>query len=90
MTFPVDERLRSTPMVPVRCRECAAQVLVRKSSWAQTSIQWNAAATAACTERNSAPTAAGASLPQCSQLYESIADAVRSGELPVLDEDTAR
>jgi hypothetical protein len=43
-----DERLLDGPLTPVRCRRCAAEVLVRKSTWEQTSIQWNAEARAAC------------------------------------------
>lgn len=89
MTYPTDERLRSAPMLPVHCRQCGAQVLVRKSSWAQTSIQWDAAATTACVERRVGPAAPGTSLPRCSQLAESIVEAVSRGELPVLDDDAA-
>lgn len=48
MTTRQDERLLDGPLLPVRCRRCAAEVLVRKSTWEQTSIQWNADARAAC------------------------------------------
>lgn len=45
-----DNRLDKMPMAPVACRNCGAQVLARKSSWNQTSVQWNAEATARCAE----------------------------------------
>src|SRR5271163_1428759 len=46
-----DNRLDEMPMVPVVCRNCGVRVLARKSSWNQTSVQWNADATARCAER---------------------------------------
>jgi len=49
-----DNRLADSPMVPVACRRCEACVLARKSSWNQTSVQWNAEATARCLERSDA------------------------------------
>ena len=77
-------------MMPVVCRSCGAQVLARKSSWIQTSVQWNADATARCAERREArkmpmPGNRGVFL-MCTALSESICDAVRSGELCVVDE----
>ena len=76
-------------MAPVTCGNCAARVLVRKSSWDQTSVQWNADAIARCVERHAAQ-----QVPQqgrnvflaCSALGSSIVDAVRHGELSVVDE----
>ena len=94
MTFdsPVreDNRLDEMPMIPVACRKCAARVLARKSSWNQTSVQWNADATARCFERAEAeklasPGSRGVFL-RCSALSESIADAVRHGDLAIVDE----
>lgn len=35
-------------MEPLRCGECAAQVLVQKNSWEHTSIQWNTDARRRC------------------------------------------
>ena len=77
-------------MTPVACRNCGARVLVRKSSWDQTSVQWNADATARCAERAeaqkmSAHASRGVFLV-CSALGESIIDAVRHGDLPIVDE----
>ena len=85
-----DNRLADTPMVRVDCRRCGAQVLARKSSWNQTSVQWNADAAACCPERRDAQNLAAHSgrglFLACSALSESIVDAVRHGELPVVDE----
>ncbi len=89
----VDNRLDETPMMPVTCRNCGARVLARKSTWNQTSVQWNADATARCTERAeaqkiSAHAGRGVFLV-CSALSESIIDAVRLGNLPIVDETVA-
>ncbi len=85
-----DNRLAEMPMIPVACRACGAQVLARKSSWNQTSVQWTADATARCAERLdaeriSAPGSRGVFLA-CSALSESIVDAVRCGVLSIVDE----
>ena len=86
----VDNRLDEMPMMPVACRNCGARVLARKSSWNQTSVQWNADATVRCAERReaqqiSAPGSRGVFLA-CSALSESIIDAVRHGDLSIVDE----
>ncbi len=85
-----DNRLAEMPMVPVACRNCGAQVLARKSSWNQTSVQWNADATARCVERAeaqklAAPESRGVFLV-CSALRKSILDAVRHSDLAIIDE----
>lgn len=85
-----DNRLDETPMIPVACRACGAHVLARKSSWNQTSVQWTGDATAQCAERRdaeqiSAPGSRGVFL-SCSALSESIIDAVRRGDLSIVDE----
>lgn len=85
-----DDRLDEMPMVPVACRNCGARVLVRKSTWNQTSVQWNADATARCPERAdakkmSAPGSRGVFLA-CSALGDSIGEAVRRGELSIVDD----
>lgn len=85
MTHPIDERIREVPMVPVACRQCGARVLARKSSWAQTSIQWDAESTAACMERRAAGALSDTTVRPCSQVHESIRAAAESGELAVLD-----
>jgi len=86
----VDNRLDEMPMMPVACRTCGARVLARKSSWNQTSVQWNADATARCTERAeaqkmSAHASRGVFLV-CSALSGSIIEAVRQGDLALVDE----
>lgn len=90
MTLRADNRLTEAPMTVVRCRRCAADVLARKSSWNQTSVQWDAVASARCLERNDAQrlTAYGGHgmFLACSALSASITDAVRHGELPIVDE----
>ena len=89
MTSCSDNRLQEAPLLPVSCQRCGARVLVRKSSWQQTSIQWNAEATATCPQRHQ--TAALAPQLQrvflaCSDLRDSIDTAVESGTLPIIDE----
>jgi hypothetical protein len=87
-----DNRLEEMPMMPVACRNCGARVLARKSSWNQTSVQWNADATARCAERRDAQkiSASGGRgvFLVCSALSESIVDAVRHGDLSIVDEIT--
>ncbi|WP_055403671.1 MULTISPECIES: hypothetical protein [unclassified Mycobacterium] len=83
-----DNRLDEMPMRPVGCRRCGAQVLARKSSWNQTSVQWNADATARCVERADAVRIAGnhrVVFLACSALRESIERAVAAGELAIVD-----
>jgi hypothetical protein len=85
-----DNRFDEMPMMPVECHSCGARVLARKSSWNQTSVQWNADATARCAERiqaqqMSAHAGRGVFLV-CSALSESIRDAVRHGDLSIVDE----
>ncbi|HSS23657.1 MAG TPA: ferredoxin [Mycobacterium sp.] len=85
-----DNRLDEVPMIPVTCRNCGARVLARKSSWNQTSVQWNADATARCSERAEAEKmsahASRSVFLMCSALSESILDAVRRGDLSIVDE----
>jgi hypothetical protein len=90
MTVRTDNRLTERPMVSVCCWRCAAHVLARKSSWNQTSVQWNADASAACLERdnpqNSVAYSGRGVFLACSALTGSIIEAVRHGNLSVLDE----
>jgi hypothetical protein len=90
MTLRADNRLDDAPMVPVECRRCTATVLVRKSSWHQTSVQWSAAAYETCHERREADKLAAhgtrALFLACSALRSSIADAVVHGEMSIVDE----
>jgi hypothetical protein len=90
VTGPVDERLHTAPMLPVQCSQCGARVLARKSTWAQTSVQWDADATATCPERHAASELSRAPLPYCTAMRESIRAAAESGNLPVLDPEAGR
>lgn len=83
-----DNRLDEMPMVPVMCRECGARVLARKSSWNQTSVQWDAGALARCFERREAERLAGhhrGPFAACGALRDSIQAAVATGELAIVD-----
>ncbi|GAB3212434.1 hypothetical protein [Nocardia tengchongensis] len=76
-----DNRLMSVPMTPMRCSACGAGVLVRKSSWSQTSIQWNRDARRTCRSvADNRP-----ELATCAQLKASIDDAATHGRLVVAD-----
>lgn len=89
MTVRPDNRLLDAAPVPVRCRRCAATVQVRKSSWAQTSVQWDAAGMTACAQRRAATALAGHDnglFLVCSDLRSAIEDAARRGEVPIVDE----
>jgi hypothetical protein len=85
-----DDRFAECPMAPVVCRRCAASVLARKSSRIQTSVQWDAEASARCLERRDAENLAAHSARGlflgCSALSDAIVDAVCLGNLPVVDE----
>ena len=96
MTVRPDVRLADAPMRPVGCGACGAQVLVRKSSWEQTSVQWNRDAMDQCLERRqavelTAPGSVGGGawragvFMACAQLRDSIEAAARDGALPLLD-----
>lgn len=93
MSVRPDNRLRDAPMTPVTCGSCGARVQARKSSWEQTSVQWDADSIVRCAQRRSAPHGTGAltmlrdtRFALCADLRESIEAAVRQGALPVLDE----
>ena len=85
-----DNRLADVPMVSVACRRCGARVSARKSSFNQTSVQWDADAAARCLERRDADNLAAHSARgvflACSALRDSIVDAVCTGDLPVVDQ----
>jgi hypothetical protein len=93
MSVRADNRLADAPMVPVACRACGAQVLARKSSWEQTSVQWDADALARCPQRRNAESLTAPGRPtlflSCSELTESIHDAVAEGRLRIVDTHAA-
>lgn len=81
----VDNRLTDgAPMRPLACDRCAAQVLVRKSSWQQTSVQWNGRAVALCAEREGS----GAAFEGCGSLRDTIREAALRGTIELVDGDT--
>jgi hypothetical protein len=80
----LDKRLEAVPMAPVTCGNCGARVLVRKSSWNQTSVQWNADASARCAERS--VHGSRDVFLTCSALCGSIVRAVRHGDVSIVDE----
>jgi hypothetical protein len=89
MTVRPDNRFLDAPMRAVECLRCSARVEVRKSSWHQTSVQWDGAATAACMERRDAQPAPGPNgdfFESCSALQESIREAALGGAVPVPDD----
>jgi hypothetical protein len=93
VTLRPDNRLADAPMRPVECHTCGARVLVRKSSWEQTSVQWGAASLARCDHHRDAAGRTGGRVDVrdetfwlCPRLRESIEAAVREGTLPVLGE----
>lgn len=86
---PQDDRLTDrTPTRPVSCGRCGSRVLVRKSSWQQTSVQWNSEALRGCTEYT-ADSAAPGGFETCHALGATIRDAALNGTLEVLDDDRA-
>ena len=90
MSVRPDNRLRDAPMTPVTCGSCGARVHARKSSWEQTSVQWDADSVASCARRRMSPHGTGVTTSRdvpvslCLDLRDSIEAAVRRGALPVL------
>jgi YD repeat-containing protein len=84
-----DDRLDDLPMTPVQCQRCHAIVQVRKSSWQQTSVQWDEAGARTCPERRTSLSGGGireADFFTCAGLRESIAQAALSGTIPLVDD----
>jgi hypothetical protein len=74
-------------LTPVRCHGCASEVLVRKSSPMQTSVQWHSDPATTCPEF-AARVADGevrARIDTCARLRESIEKAVADGRVAVPD-----
>jgi hypothetical protein len=89
MEYRTDDRLLEAPMIPVACDRCGAEVLARKSSWEQTSVQWNSQALSRCVHRQDFSAASPSADPVClgcPDLHDSIIAAVAQGRLPVLDQ----
>jgi hypothetical protein len=78
----------TTGLVPVACSACLTEVLVRKASQAQTSIQYQSPPASSCPEF-AARIEAGelsARIDTCPKLREAIDRAVDSGTVAVPDE----
>ena len=75
-------------MVPVACRHCGTEVLVKKNSTKHTSVQWHSDPVASCPEFADAVGSGilSAQYLGCPRLKASIADAVAAGELVVPDD----
>jgi len=84
-----DEReFLTSGLVPVACAGCGAEVLVRKASRRQTSVQWRSAPVDSCPEF-ATRVAAGelsARIDTCPTLRASIERAVATGAVAVPDE----
>jgi hypothetical protein len=75
----------TTGLVPVECTACASEVLVRKASREQTSIQWQSSPAETCPEF-AARVAAGelsARIDTCPRLRDAIERAVATGAVAV-------
>jgi hypothetical protein len=83
--------LPSRATVPVQCDRCGIEVLVGKTSWQQTSVQWPDCGTSACPELTSGAlagsvAAAGpmaARVRGCSALQRSITKAALAGTITI-------
>lgn len=86
-----DVRLESAPLQPVACGACGAEVLARKSSWDQTTVQWTAEALNKCAERREP--AEPSDRPNrnaflgCGALRESLRAAAVAGRLDVQSDE---
>jgi hypothetical protein len=71
---------------PVTCSSCGVEALVKKNSRKHTSVQWTAAAVAACREISAMRAADRSALVLgCPRMMASIEDAVRQGAVVVPD-----
>ncbi|MFI7675423.1 hypothetical protein [Actinophytocola sp. NPDC049390] len=84
-----DEReFLTAGLTPVRCAACTTEVLVRKASRTQTSIQWQTPPARTCPEF-AARVSAGelsARIDTCPRLREAIEQAVAEGAVAVPDD----
>lgn len=73
--------------VPVQCRRCAAEVLVRKSTDVQTSVQWTGSAKVLCPEIEAAVGTGRhpGLVDSCLSLRATVAEAVADGTVTVAD-----
>ncbi|MFC8434208.1 hypothetical protein [Streptomyces sp. NPDC057253] len=85
---PPADPVRTSHLQALSCERCATTVLVRKSSLAQTSVQWPDGA-GGCAEFAEVRAGDGpprtAVIPTCTRLRATIEEAVRAGRLTVVD-----
>lgn len=91
MEPPIDSRLVEIPLQALDCSECVARVLVRKTTWQQSSIQWTTDALEACRER---PATSCGERPKdrfvgCETLRAEIREATLDGRLEVVCHEEA-
>jgi hypothetical protein len=79
----------TTGLVPVACSACLTEVLVRKASQVQTSIQWQSSPAESCPEFAARVTAGemSARIDTCPRLREAIERAVATGTVAVPDDE---
>lgn len=82
-----DNRLEDAPMTGVACGTCGARVEARKSSWEQTSIQWDTEALRTCAKRRAAGEGA-MPFTGCRSLAAAIGEAAVSGRIRVRSDET--
>ena len=86
-----DVRLEDAPMQPVSCATCGAEVLARKSSRDQSTLQWSAAALEQCAERRTTTARSERpnrnAFPGCAALRASIREAAVRGDLDVQSDE---
>lgn len=83
-----EQEFLTAGLVPVRCGACRTEVLVRKASRMQTSIQWRSSPAESCPEF-ATRVAAGelsARIDTCPELRAAIEEAVDTGAVAVPDE----
>jgi hypothetical protein len=75
-------------LTPVRCATCTTEVLVRKASRMQTSIQWQSSPADSCPEFASRVSAGelSARIDTCPRLRDAIEKAVAEGAVTVPDD----
>lgn len=89
-----DVRLETAPMQPVACAACGAEVLARKSSWDQSTLQWTTAALERCAERRMTTGRSDRpnrnAFPGCAALRSSVREAAVRGDLDVQSDEPPR
>lgn len=71
-------------MTQVACGRCGTEVVVEKSSWHQTTVQWTTAALSRCPALSDA-TVSHPAFRRCADLHASIHAAVLDGAFGSLD-----